>query len=612
MYPFRHLSARLLMLCLLWPATGGAAERVELSIGRIEGNGWKATGLKAELRADGRLSANITRVETAALPGPLKKLEANCRVGRGAGGTLDCGDGRLALAAEKLGALQGRFAMSARAAGDWRLQVSGLAGELNGQDRNERFIVEKLAFAADADLRLQGGRLRGSTELSLPSGQGYADPVYVDFSARPLKAQAQWELALASRRLTLESLRLDQPGVGQLQLQGLLRLREGRAGIDVVADIASLQLEPAAEIYAKPFLAGGRMADLAAAGQASGRLELRAGAPAALSLQLRDAAFDLARLGLGADGLAGTLAWSADAASAAETTLRWQALRVGKLESAPAAMRYQLGARDFRLLAPLRLGLLDGAINIRQLELRNAGAPGMGAAFDADIEPIELARLCRAFGWPEFRGTLAGRLPGVKLENDILSLDGELTARAFDGDIRIGGLRVIQPFSVLPRVAADIRLRNLDLEQVTSAFSFGRIEGRLNGDVTGLRLLGWKPVAMDARLHTPPDDRSRHRISQRAIDSISRAGGGPAGLLKRSALSIFEDFAYDRIAWSCRLDDGICIMDGLEPAKNGGYVLVKGRLLPRIDVVGYSRRVGWNTFLGQLKAAMAAEKAEVR
>ena len=236
----------------------------------------------------------------------------------------------------------------------------------------------------------------------------------------------------------------------------------------------------------------------------------------------------------------------------------------------------------------------------------------MSAALDADIEPIELARLCRAFGWPEFSGTLSGRIPGVKLENDLLSLDGALTAQAFDGDIRIGDLRVIQPFGVLPRVAADIRLRNLDLQQVTSAFSFGRIEGRLNGDVSGLRLLGWRPVAMDTRLYTPPDDRSRHRISQRAIDSISRAGGGPAGLLQRTALRVFDDFAYDRIAWSCRLDNGICIMDGLEPAKNGGYVLVKGRLLPRIDVVGFSRRVGWDTFLAQLKAAMAAEKAEVR
>ena len=600
----------LLLFSSLWPAWAAAAE-LSLSIGRIEGAGWKAEGLRARLDANGQLSASVARAQAKALP-PLERLQAACRVGRGEGGALACRDGRLALSSAKLGGLQARFSLSARGADHWRLQLPQLQGEISGQDAAERFIAEKLAFAADADLRMQSGRLQGQTGLRLTAGQGYADPVYADFSVHPLQAQARWQWQPAAGRLDLESLRLEQPGIGRLGVNGVLRLREGRAGLDAVADIEALDLAPAAEIYAKPFLAGSRMADVVASGQMQGRIELRAGAPRALALRLRGAGVALARLGLAAEGLEGALAWTADAAAAAPAALGWQALRVGKLASAPGQMRYQAGARDFRLLAPLRLGLLDGALNVRQLDLRGAGRPGMAAAFDADIEPIELARLCRAFGWPEFSGTLSGRLPGVKLENDLLSLDGALTARAFDGDIRIGDLRVIQPFSVLPRVAADLRLRNLDLQQVTSAFSFGRIEGRLNGDISGLRLLGWRPVAMDARLYTPADDRSRHRISQRAIDSISRAGGGPAGLLKRSALRVFEDFAYDRIGWSCRLDNGVCLMDGLEPSRNGGYVLVKGRLLPRIDVVGYSRRVGWDTFLAQLKAAMAAEKAEVR
>jgi hypothetical protein len=601
----------LLLLPLLWSA-GAAAAELSLRVGRIEGPGWKAEGLQARLDDAGRISARIARAEAAALPLPLRELEASCRIGRGEGGALACRDGRLALSSTKLGRVQGRFAASALGAGDWRLQLSQLQGEISGQDGAERFIAEKLAFVLDADLRRQGRSLRGETGLRLVSGQGYADPVYADFSAHPLRLQGQWRLDTAAARLELESLQLEQPGIGRLGLSGRWRLREGRAGLDGLAEVGALDLSPAAEFYAKPFLAGSRMADVTASGRLQGRIELRAGAPRALALQLQDAGVTLARLGLAAEALDGRVAWAADAAESAPATLGWRSLRVGKLASAPGQMQYQAGARDFRLLAPLRLGLLDGAVNIRQFDLRRAGQPGMSAAFDADIEPIELARLCRAFGWPEFSGTLSGRLPGVKLENDLLSLDGALTARAFDGDIRIGDLRVIQPFSVLPRVAADIRLRNLDLRQVTSAFSFGRIEGRLNGDIGGLRLLGWKPVAMDARLYTPPEDRSRHRISQRAIDSISRAGGGPAGLLQRSALRVFDDFAYDRIGWSCRLDNGVCIMDGLEPSGNGGYVLVKGRLLPRIDVVGYSRRVGWDTFLAQLKAAMAAEKAEVR
>ena len=60
------------------------------------------------------------------------------------------------------------------------------------------------------------------------------------------------------------------------------------------------------------------------------------------------------------------------------------------------------------------------------------------------------------------------------------------------------------------------------------------------------------------------------------------------------------------------LSGGVCRMDGLEPAKGGGYVLVKGRLVPRIDVVGFSREVDWDTFVAQLANARTARGIEVR
>jgi hypothetical protein len=44
-------------------------------------------------------------------------------------------------------------------------------------------------------------------------------------------------------------------------------------------------------------------------------------------------------------------------------------------------------------------------------------------------------------------------------------------------------------------------------------------------------------------------------------------------------------------------------MDGVAPAPNGGYYLVKGKGLPRIDVIGSSRRVDWPRLVQQLIAA---------
>jgi hypothetical protein len=49
-------------------------------------------------------------------------------------------------------------------------------------------------------------------------------------------------------------------------------------------------------------------------------------------------------------------------------------------------------------------------------------------------------------------------------------------------------------------------------------------------------------------------------------------------------------------------------MDGVAPvASADGYYLVEGSGLPRIDVIGYNRRVDWDELLARLKAAAQSE-----
>jgi hypothetical protein len=208
---------------------------------------------------------------------------------------------------------------------------------------------------------------------------------------------------------------------------------------------------------------------------------------------------------------------------------------------------------------------------------------------------------------------LTGASPTLEYREGNLSVGGTLAANVFDGRVEVDRLRLEQPFGNLPRLSADMKIRRIDLEAATRAFSFGRIEGRLDGDVKNLRLLKWRPVAFDGRLYSSPGDDSRRRISQRAIENISDlGGGGAAGVLSRGFLRFFEDFAYDRIALGCRLQDGVCHMSGLEPHRSGGYYIVKGRLLPRIDVIGFASRVSWDGFVAQLKSATQSEGPVVK
>lgn len=117
----------------------------------------------------------------------------------------------------------------------------------------------------------------------------------------------------------------------------------------------------------------------------------------------------------------------------------------------------------------------------------------------------------------------------------------------------------------------------------------------------------WQPVAMDMHFYTPSDDKSQHRISQRAVENLASVGGGGAGaVLSTGFLQFFEVFAYDRIGLRCVLANGACAMSGAGAARSDsgapGYYIVKGRGLPRIDVVGFRDTVSWSGLVQQLAA----------
>jgi hypothetical protein len=48
------------------------------------------------------------------------------------------------------------------------------------------------------------------------------------------------------------------------------------------------------------------------------------------------------------------------------------------------------------------------------------------------------------------------------------------------------------------------------------------------------------------------------------------------------------------------LRNGICQMDGVEPAKSG-YVIIKGSGIPAITVLGYNRSVSWGELLERVQ-----------
>jgi hypothetical protein len=474
---------------------------------------------------------------------------------------------------------------------------------LNYQEPSGRYAAENLAARAVA--HWDSGPQRWTLRLEGHAGQAYAEPLFLDFTALPSTAELVAQDSADHWRI--ERLHVQQGTAGTFDASGLI----AKAGLALQsADIAfdAPALGPVVATDVQPFLIGTPLDDLIAQGAARGSVSLRGGSVTALAAELSGVTLTAGRLGLSLQDLSGQVHWAG--VDAAPSGLQWSAGTLSRIPLGPSTVSFRAQGRDLALLAPWRQPLLEGAVRVERLALRSIGTPQMDADFRAALEPIDLAALCRALDWPVFGGRLGGQLPGLRVQNEVWSIDGALEAQVFDGTVRLENLKAIDPFGALPRVAADAYLRRLDLDLLTGTFEFGRITGRLDGDVKALRLLNWQPVAFDARLYSTPGDDTRRRISQRAIDSISAIGGGPTGLLSRGFLSVFKDFSYDRMGISCVLRDGRCLMDGIEPAPPSdgrtGYYLVKGRLLPRIDVVGYAREVSWDTLLEQVEAALAS------
>lgn len=432
-----------------------------------------------------------------------------------------------------------------------------------------------------------------------------------DLPVQPVSLQfkAQW-LAGAS---TLAVSQFTFADTGTLQANGSLRYRFDAAPSPWQSFDVGLQSDHAERLYSRylqPLLIGTALESLRVQGGLRAQLRQTGGAGLSIRFEPRQLSFQDAKQRFGLRGLDGHLAWQNDS-TVQRSDLSWQGGNLYQIPIGASRLQFETGANSLRLTAPASVPVFDGSMEIAQFAMADPGQDDMRWNLDAVLTPVAMQDFSRAMGWPEMAGRLSGVIPELQYAQRRLSVNGVLLIRAFDGDITIRNLNVNNLLGVVPTLNADVQLRNIDLQKLTGTFSFGRIEGRLEGAMDGLELQNWRPVAFDARFVTPGNDDSRHRISQRAVDNLTSLGGGVGGALSRSFLRFFDDFSYDRLGLRCRLHNGVCEMGGVAPAPNG-YYIVKGGGLPRIDVIGYQRRVNWPVLIKRLEAVTSGSGPVIR
>ena len=262
--------------------------------------------------------------------------------------------------------------------------------------------------------------------------------------------------------------------------------------------------------------------------------------------------------------------------------------------------RWQAEVNRYSITSPgLRLPILDGA-----LEFQDISAAWINQSMvwhvKMDMQPISMSSFSQALDWPAMRGQITGTVPLITYANHELRMMGDMQFRLFNGMVGMSDLDIDDPLGAVPKLHANFTMRDIDLGEITRTFNFGSISGKLEGDIKHLRLQNWKPVYMDAVIQTA-DGPFEKKISQRAVENITALGGeGTAAALQRTFLRFFKEFGYEKIGLSCELRGDICKMGGVETIPDG-FVIVKGKGAPSVNVNGYTKYVSWKDVLGRMQ-----------
>lgn len=480
------------------------------------------------------------------------------------------------------------------------VRASGVSAEASGG----AIALAGMELAGPIEVRSRaGGGLSIVATPRLSAGEMLAGPVYL---AWPAGSEVALDVSAERHReiWQFERFKLQDSG---FSADARATLRPGADDwLRSLSATFEIDLATRYERYLEGAMASLGRAGLQAGGLLSGSIELGAsGRVQAFDARLDDIALRHPDNRYALAGLSGNLAFRREDQPPAPIDLRWRALSVHALAFDSGTLKAASSAGEIRASEPLRLGLFGGEVIARNLVYRPLTATADRLQASVELAGIDIAALVAAFDWPAFTGRLDGRLPGLRYAGDTLSTGGEIAVQVFDGELRIAGLSIERPFGVAPALAGEVVLDNLDLQPMTEVFGLGRIEGRLNGTVAGLRLLDWRPTAFDANLRTA--EKGRRRISQLAVEQLTRigGGGGTAGAQRR-LLGIFDNFGYRRIGLTCRLANNVCEMGGIDESA-GGYTILQGSGLPLITIRGFQKRVDWPVLVERLQSVAAGQ-----
>lgn len=627
----------LILLGLLWPLPLWAA--VSLSLGEIRHPAFSAEGVNLVFDTGRKGSAEIRLARLTVAGSEYRDLSIRCAEFSLNGSRLDCPRGEVRRASARGGeraplpfsfsyGFRDRslhLAIAGVEAAAWsplikRLRTWNPQGQvdldLSADSRRARLVLaihglgfsnragdtagEGIAARLEATAERDPAGWQWTADLDWAKGELYLAPWY-----RKAGIHATARGTLTDTALSVEVARLDLAGIGGVTA-GLRWDRQASQVSDWGFVTERLDLATAVAEWVQPWLDQAAGPKLMASGYLRFAAAAREGQIQSFYAGLEEASLADGGGHLAFQGVEARVPWQRGETSEAELSVA-----SGRMGDFPlGGFRIPVTLKDNRAsLDKLSMPMLDGRLEIAELSAERSDS-GWCGRLSGGIDGLSMPKVTAALKLPVMAGNLTASVPDATFEHGNLNLGGDLEIRVFDGRIVVSRLQVLDFLRPSQRFVADVSARNLDLGMLTRTFDFGSILGRFDADLTGLELQGWRPVRFDARIASSPGD-YRRAISRGALQDISALGGSAgAAAVRASPAGFFNSFDYRRIGFGCSLRDEVCHLQGLEPVGEG-YLLIEGAGMPKVQVIGYNRRVDWNLLLSRLRAVIAGKSKAV-
>jgi hypothetical protein len=276
--------------------------------------------------------------------------------------------------------------------------------------------------------------------------------------------------------------------------------------------------------------------------------------------------------------------------------------RFGKQSVGPVSAPFSLSNNALRFHQPIRLELFGGDVEISNLFWPDVVRDPKQVSFSAEAKRLRLEELTEALNWHPFSGTLTGSIPKVQSTGSLLQTRGEIQAQVFGGRARIGKFEIENPFSSLAAIKLDARVNEIQLEQLSKTFEFGRISGILEGSIDDLVLIDKQPSEFRVDLHSVERPGVEQRISVEAINKITvLSSGQSAGALYGGLAGFFDSFRYSKLGFKATLKNDRLTLRGAETRSDQEFLVVGTLLPPTVNIISHTQVIAFSELLRRLE-----------